>query len=192
MTLVFFALSGLDVLNSLDATLPLKEKEDIINWIYAQQILPDGEDEDREMSCCGFRGSSFIGAPFCPNKVGNNCFFVCMCMCINFSFFFQTTPCPNRIPYDTGHVAMSYTALSCLLILGDDLSRVYRPSILAGVKRLQLPNGSFYSTTEGSENDMRFIYCAACVSYILGDWSAIDIDKAVEFIRSSQVRFVSN
>ena len=82
---------------------------------------------------------------------------------------------------------MSYTALCCLLILGDDLSRVHRPAILSGVRRLQLPNGSFYSTTEGSENDMRFIYCAACISYILGDWSAINIDKAVEFIKSSQV-----
>lgn len=82
---------------------------------------------------------------------------------------------------------MTYTALASLLILGDNLSRINRSAILAGVRRLQLPNGSYYSTAEGSENDMRFVYCAACISYILSDWSAMDIDKTVEYIESSQV-----
>ena len=34
---------------------------------------------------------------------------------------------------------------------------------------------------------MRFIYCACCVCYILKDWSCMDVDKAVEFIKRSQV-----
>jgi len=93
-----------------------------------------------------------------------------------------------RLPYDTGHVAMTYTAMATLLILGDDLSRVNRAAILAGLRELQMPNGSFCSTSEGSENDMRFVYCAACVSYMLGDWSGMDTEAAASFIRSSQVR----
>ena len=60
MTLVFFAVSGLDLLGALE-TLSAKEKEEVVNWIYAQQILPG---EDGDISLCGFRGSSFIGAPF--------------------------------------------------------------------------------------------------------------------------------
>ena len=60
MTLVFFAVSGLDVLGSLES-LSAKEREDIVEWIYAQQILPG---EDGSDSHCGFRGASFIGAPF--------------------------------------------------------------------------------------------------------------------------------
>ena len=39
MTLLFFCLSGLDVLNSLETI--EDRKAEIIDWIYAQQILPD-------------------------------------------------------------------------------------------------------------------------------------------------------
>ena len=44
MTLLFFCLSGLDVLNSLDLT--ESRKKEIIDWIYAQQILPDPNNGD--------------------------------------------------------------------------------------------------------------------------------------------------
>jgi len=106
---------------------------------------------------------------------------------MKFSFLSQASDQHKLLPYDTSHIAMTYTALACLLILGDDLSRVNRPAVLAGVKKLQLPNGSFSSTAEGSENDMRFVYCAVCVCYMLRDWSAVDVDKVVDFIKSSQV-----
>lgn len=48
-------------------------------------------------------------------------------------------------------------------------------------------NSSFCPTFFGSENDMRFIYCACCISYILDDWSGVNMDKAVEYILKSQV-----
>ncbi|MEQ2182716.1 hypothetical protein GOODEAATRI_025155, partial [Goodea atripinnis] len=44
-------------------------------------------------------------------------------------------------PYDCGHVAMTYTGLCSLLILGDDLSRVNKEAVLAGLKVLQLEDG---------------------------------------------------
>ena len=47
---------------------------------------------------------------------------------------------------------------------------------------------SFCSTIEGAEKDMRFVYCACCVSHMLNDWSGIDKDRAVQYIRNSQVR----
>lgn len=40
---------------------------------------------------------------------------------------------------------------------------------------------------EGSENDMRFIYCAACICHMLDDWSGMDIKKAIDYIRKSMV-----
>ena len=43
--------------------------------------------------------------------------------------------------YEDGHIAMTYTALCCLLILGDDLSRVNREAIIAGLRSVQLNNG---------------------------------------------------
>jgi len=38
MTILFFAVCGLDVLDALDTISALKA--DIISWIYAQQVLP--------------------------------------------------------------------------------------------------------------------------------------------------------
>ena len=39
MTVLFFSLSGLDIMDALE--LNDETKENILNWIYAQQILPD-------------------------------------------------------------------------------------------------------------------------------------------------------
>uniref|UniRef100_A0A8C7LV56 Protein geranylgeranyltransferase type I subunit beta n=1 Tax=Oncorhynchus mykiss TaxID=8022 RepID=A0A8C7LV56_ONCMY len=63
--------------------------------------------------------------------------------------------------YDSGHVA-------CLM----------------GLKALQLEDGSFYAMT-GRENDLRFVYCAACICYMLDDWSGMDIKKAIDYIKRS-------
>lgn len=58
--------------------------------------------------------------------------------------------------YDCSHIAMTYTALASLLILGDDLSRVNRPAVIKGLMALQLPDGrsellffSFYNQSVG-------------------------------------------
>ena len=90
MTLLFFALSGLDVLGCAEALQDYRK--DAIEWIYAQQILPDSDDPGNSiticrycmsnqfyyaeinMDKCGFRGSSFLGVPFdnpevCPCSV---------------------------------------------------------------------------------------------------------------------------
>lgn len=79
---------------------------------------------------------------------------------------------------------MTYTGLASLIILGDDLSRVNKKAVMAGVKALQQEDGSFYGT-KNEESDMRFVYCAACICHILDDFSAIDIPKMVSFITSS-------
>lgn len=66
MTLVFFALSGLDLLGALDENISDKRKEEIIDWIYAQQILPE---DGRDIDTCGFRGGSYMGVPYPDNTV---------------------------------------------------------------------------------------------------------------------------
>ncbi|XP_052598099.1 geranylgeranyl transferase type-1 subunit beta isoform X1 [Peromyscus californicus insignis] len=111
---------------------------------------------------CGFRGSSYLGIPFNPSKNPG-----------------------TAHPYDSGHIAMTYTGLSCLIILGDDLSRVDKEACLAGLRALQLEDGSFCAVPEGSENDMRFVYCASCICYMLNNWSGMDMKKAISYIRRS-------
>ncbi|KAK6633181.1 hypothetical protein RUM43_000742 [Polyplax serrata] len=86
--------------------------------------------------------------------------------------------------YEKGHIVMTYTALAILIILGDDLSKVNKEAVLAGIKALQLENGSFCAAKH-EESDMRFVYCAACISYFLNDFKALDIDKLKKFIKSS-------
>uniref|UniRef100_A0AAY4DFF7 Geranylgeranyl transferase type-1 subunit beta n=1 Tax=Denticeps clupeoides TaxID=299321 RepID=A0AAY4DFF7_9TELE len=155
LTIVFFALSGLDVLDALDVV----NKPSLTEWIYSLQVLPT--DDQSNLGRCGFRGSSHIGVPYSTKGPG----------------------CPH--PFDSAHVAMTYTGLASLIILGDDLSRVNKQACLAGLKALQLEDGSFYAVPEGSENDMRFVYCAACICYMLNDWTGMDVKKAIDYIRRS-------
>lgn len=43
--------------------------------------------------------------------------------------------------------------------------------------------------TPGSlERDVRFVYCACSISYILNDWSGLDIENTVKHITQLQVR----
>jgi geranylgeranyl transferase type-1 subunit beta len=57
--------------------------------------------------------------------------------------------------------------------------------VLAGLKLLQTSNGSFQATlADTSDHDMRFLFCACAISAALDDWSGVDKDKAVDFIRS--------
>ncbi|XP_077988984.1 geranylgeranyl transferase type-1 subunit beta-like [Glandiceps talaboti] len=160
LTIAFFALSGLDVLNALNVI--EGEKEDTVDWIYSLQVVPDKDDRSKNISKCGFRGSSTIGASYNASKVP-----------------------VSSLNYDSGHIAMTYTGIASLLILGDDLSRVDREAVLEGLRALQLPDGSFCATPEGSENDMRFVYCASCICYMLNDWSGINVDMAVNYIQQS-------
>ncbi|KAL5004408.1 hypothetical protein ScPMuIL_017864 [Solemya velum] len=158
MTIAFFALSGLDILDSLSEI--EADRDNIINWIYSLQLLPDKQETNLDQ--CGFRGSSTLGNSSDPDKA-------------------RKAP----IPHDSGHIAMTYTALASLLILGDDLSRANKTSILAGLRKLQLQDGSFCPVPAGSENDMRFVYCASCISYILDDWAGIDMPRVLDYIQKS-------
>lgn len=51
--------------------------------------------------------------------------------------------------YKWGHLAMTYTCIANLVILGDDLSRLDRKAIVDGVKSVQRSDGSFSASIEG-------------------------------------------
>jgi geranylgeranyl transferase type-1 subunit beta len=91
---------------------------------------------------------------------------------------------PDEHLYSHSHVAMTYTALCTLAALGDDLSRVDKPKAIESLRPLQRPDGAFQCVQVGSEHDMRFLYCACVISHLLNDWSAVDQDKAADFVQS--------
>ena len=80
MTILFFAISGLDVLGSLEKSLNEERKREIVDWIYSLQVET------------GFLGSTFLKIPKLEEK-----------LC------------------DGVHIAMTYTALATLVILGKDI-----------------------------------------------------------------------
>lgn len=161
MTIAFFCVAGLDVLGALDSV----NRQEIIDWVYAQQVLPDAAGDtgsSGEPAPCGFRGGSSSGARYNP----------------------QCESC-GQTPYDYGHLAMTYAALAVLATCGDDFSRVNRKAIIRGIPK-QHADGSFSPVVVPSESDMRFLYTACAVSFMLDDFSAIDVDKAVAYVKASQ------
>ena len=159
LTLVHFATHALDLLGVWDAPDVLKkyrlDPKRIVEWIYSLQVL-SGEDGD---GVGGFQGAGYVG-PMAGSGNGVS-------------------------EYHQGHIAMTYTALGTLRVLGDDLSRVDKRAIMDNMKILQRPeDGSFRCTSTPSEHDMRFLYCACAISYMLQDWSGMNIDLAVQYIKS--------
>ncbi len=141
----------------------------IIDWIYAQQVHPwtDPETGVESLDGCGFRGGSSGGVPFDAHRT--------------------TGVDPKRFPADHAHIAMTYTALCCLRILGDGaFSRVNRRAVIGALRNLQQSDGSFSSTRLRSESDMRFLYCACAISSLLCDWTGFDTDRSVRFVAASQ------
>ncbi|KAI8149433.1 terpenoid cyclases/protein prenyltransferase alpha-alpha toroid [Fennellomyces sp. T-0311] len=161
MTLAYFCLSSLELLGALDTSISDQNKKDWIDWIYAQQIKPDSKGLNREH--CGFRGSPYSGRVFDAHADET-----------------------EYRPYDSSHIASTYTALLNLLLLGDDLSRVDRDGIIGTIKSLQQPDGSIAPTKGSLEQDARFLYCACAVSFILNDWRGLDIDLSVEYAKRLQ------
>jgi geranylgeranyl transferase type-1 subunit beta len=155
MTALYFSVIGLDMLNALDNC----NKQQIIDWVYAMQVLPEEGQTEETVCTGGFRGSTHAGGPF------------------------QCEGCRLFHSYDGGHLAMTYTALCVLLTLGDDLSRVNKHHIIQTIKNLQQPDGSFTPTKEGAETDSRFVYCASAICFMLKDFSGIDIPRSVSFLQ---------
>lgn len=162
LLLCFFAVSGLDLLDSLDQ-LSKEKREQVREWVYRLLVQSEKSDSLEEVTLArwGFQGSSVLIMP-------------------------PATGVPDHSqPYVCSHVSMTYVGLGTLLILGDDLSRINRKDIAAGIRACQQPDGSFCGLLSGSECDMRFVYSAAAVCYIIQDWSGMDIDLATDYILRS-------
>ncbi|KAI9069323.1 terpenoid cyclases/Protein prenyltransferase [Trametes sanguinea] len=84
---------------------------------------------------------------------------------------------------DNPHLVMTYTALLSLAILRDDFSKLDRKGILRFLSACQQEDGSFSALPNGGESDLRMLYCAFTISSFLNDWSGIDVDRAIDYVR---------
>jgi geranylgeranyl transferase type-1 subunit beta len=52
---------------------------------------------------------------------------------------------------------------------------------------VQRPDGSFSASIEGNEYDMRFVYCACCICFMLNDWGQVNKASMGRYIMDSIV-----
>lgn len=157
MTLVHFATNALDLLGVWDNDELLETLNLSKKKIIDWIYSLQRTSKDVPPAQVGFQGGTFLG---------------------------PTTSTTVSDEYNQGHIAMTYTALCTLTALGDDLSRVDKAGIVNGLESLQRKDGSFQCVHVTSEHDMRFLYCACAISYMLQDWSGVDIDRALSYIES--------
>lgn len=127
-------------------------RKGIIEWVYGLQLVPG---DNCPVHMCGFVGSTT---------------------------FVSLKNHPACEKYYESDVCMTYMALCILITLGDDLSRVNRSAILQRVASLQKPDGSFKTSYDSCESDLRFVYCSLAVCNILNDLSNVNVNSAVKFI----------
>lgn len=94
--------------------------------------------------------------------------------------------CTRSMFLDSSHLASTYTALAILTILGDNLERVNKPKLISCLKNLQQKNGCYLVTQQGSETDIRFVYCAAAICSFINNWEGMNRKLALEYILQSQ------
>lgn len=210
LTLVHFAVQSLDILRFFDDEENLEiyqlNKQHIIDWIYSFQIVSNFEKrmERKESYFCKHDYSKNKEKK--PNGLGNNdqdfedendvdndSLYIqdnagfqggsSFSLHVEVPAVFQN-PKSKIKTYQQAHLASTYSAICTLLTLGDDLYRIDKKSIIQSMKTLQLQNGSFQCRSSGSETDLRFLYCACAISCLLNDWSGVDKEKAIEYIRS--------
>ncbi|XP_068316081.1 geranylgeranyl transferase type-1 subunit beta-like [Pyrus communis] len=158
LTLAYFVISGLDLLAAPDRLL---DKEAVANWVLSLQAHPRSKSELNNGQFHGFYGSR--AAQF-PQEVNDN----------------------GALSCSVSNLASTYCAVAILKIIGYDLSSIDSESILMSMRNLQQPDGSFMPIHTGAETDLRFIYCAAAICHMLGNWSGMDKEKAKEYILNCQ------
>jgi geranylgeranyl transferase type-1 subunit beta len=89
------------------------------------------------------------------------------------------------------HIVSTHAALVSLALLNDDLSRVRRDATLGFIARLQNEDGCFRATEEGSEADLRFLYCACACSVMLSARTSGNAHPRLPFHEARALEFLA-
>jgi geranylgeranyl transferase type-1 subunit beta len=202
---VYFAILGLDLIDELDTI----DKQQVIDYIYAMQLSfpvnnekDNGNDKEVNLrSQSGFIGSSYLGIEYSAS--GMFCNNSCSCE-------------GSLVKYMQSHIAMTYSAVSALKALGDDLQRVDREAVIDGLhlnhifccwaslsqdfahsKSLMVLFEAQCLLANAIQDSctvlvlyppflvtLQFVLPHALIPLVTGDWSGVDCDRAVRYIRS--------
>jgi len=108
--------------------------------------------------------------------------------------------------YDPPMLIMTYGAILSLAILRDPFTELDRTELLSFLKTCQKDDGGsvlrlstdfrltkswhlrrFVLYPGNDERDLRMTYCAFSICAMLGDWSAINVERAIGFIQQCRV-----
>ncbi|KAH9990286.1 terpenoid cyclases/Protein prenyltransferase [Russula vinacea] len=81
------------------------------------------------------------------------------------------------------HLIMTYCALLALAVLRDDYALLDRAALKRMVGACQDADGGFETIPGAGDADLRMTYCAFVVCALLGDWSCIDLPRALSYIQ---------
>lgn len=168
VTLIYFVLGAISLLKPEAAKAHFSQYVDpaaLVDYIYSLQVLPTHPGGAPER--CGFQGTQ--------------------------------EGLSAESPYQMASIANTYAALCVLRMLGDDYGRVDRGALIAALRTNQKPDGVFPNAplvpgvhgdaTEGlcaweetGECDLRFVFTACAISAMIGDWSGVDRERAIEYV----------
>ncbi|XP_038890406.1 geranylgeranyl transferase type-1 subunit beta [Benincasa hispida] len=135
------------------------DKDKIANWVLSFQAIPSNKAEKTNGEFYGFCGSR--SSQFPPDENGD-------------------------LIHNGSHLASTYCALAILKVIGYDFSNINSESIAISMRNLQQSDGSFVPIHVGAEADLRFVYCAAAICYMLENWSGMDRQKTKTYILNCQ------
>ncbi|CAE6402150.1 unnamed protein product [Rhizoctonia solani] len=152
MAVAFYSLASMDLYGVIGSKTTEKDREEWVQWIWAQYT--------RTPDGAGFRGGDSLVLP------QSNVSFLKKEVSIHAS--------PNLI--------MTYAAILSLAILRDDFSKLDKPALLQLVASRQNADGSFSAVPHDTVGDLRVLYTAFVICYLLDDWTCIDVPGALSFI----------
>ncbi|KAG0501356.1 hypothetical protein HPP92_001428 [Vanilla planifolia] len=133
-------------------------KEQLISWVLSYQVHPISDADLKNGKFFGF-GGAFQNFSNDDGKVSEHNF---------------------------GHLASTYCAIAILKVIGYSFSNFEFTPILSSMRWLQQPDGSFIPIHVGAEADLRFVYCAAAICFMLNNWTGMNREKAREYILNCQ------
>ncbi|OVA06247.1 Prenyltransferase/squalene oxidase [Macleaya cordata] len=135
------------------------DKEQVVNWVLSFQAHPKNKADLGNGWFYGFYGSRTSQFPADENR---------------------------DLSHNGSHLASTYCALAILKMVGYNMASIDSEAMLISMKKLQHPDGSFMPIHSGAEKDLRFVFCAAAICYMLNNWSGMDREKAKEYILNCQ------
>jgi geranylgeranyl transferase type-1 subunit beta len=173
LTVIYFSVVALDVLGQLD----LVDRRRVVTYVKSMLITNIYAGEP----VCGFIGSPFLGQQAFGGMCESGACAQPAAGC-NDENCSSSSNSSISAEFLEGHLAMTYSAIAVLYTLGESLDELPKAAIIRQLSRLQNDDGGFGATENGSERDLRFLYCACSISSFLEDWSGVDVDRAAEYV----------